>query len=202
MLFRSGPTFAGGFFSGGRGGVQASVVDNRFGGNFGNDVFYQSFVSTVDPADTDGTWSDTEFTINSYSSDPLARLDLTQHSNLFDSAAVTNVGAQYTNAEPDFKSRTTGATGPGPFGFDTRPRNAQRLAARFGLPPGTPGGGSNAFLYPGLGQSTFRLFTGSGFDATAGFIFDTLPYTNPASSNGVGPDNPVNFLPFGWTRVP
>lgn len=198
----AGPTFSGGFFSGGRGGVQASVVGNTFGGNFGNDVFYESFVSTVDPAATAGTWSDTDFSITSYSSDPLARFDLTQHSNVFDSASVTNVGAQYTNAEPDFKSRTTGATDPGPFGFDTRPRNAQRLAARFGLPPGTPGGGSNAFLYPGLGQSTFRLFTAPGFDATAGFIFDFLPYTNPASSNGVGPDNPVDFLPFGWTRVP
>jgi hypothetical protein len=198
----AGPTFAGGFFSGGRGGVQASVVDNTFGGNFGNDIFYQSFVSTVDPVASAGTWSDTEFTIDAYSSDPLARLDLTQHSNVFDSAAVTTVGAAYTNAEPDFKSRTNGATDPGPFGFDTRPRNAQRLAARFGLPPATPGGGSNAFLYPGLGQSTFRLFTAPGFDATAGFIFDTLPYTSPLSSNGVGADNPVDAMPFGWTLVP
>jgi hypothetical protein len=182
--------------------VQASVVDNTFGGNFGNDIFYQSFVSTVDPVASAGTWSDTEFTIDAYSSDPLARLDLTQHSNVFDSAAVTTVGAAYTNAEPDFKSRTNGATDPGPFGFDTRPRNAQRLAARFGLPPATPGGGSNAFLYPGLGQSTFRLFTAPGFDATAGFIFDTLPYTSPLSSNGVGADNPVDAMPFGWTLVP
>ena len=194
--------FAGGFFSSGRGGVQASVVDNTFGGNFGNDIFYQSFVSTVDPVASAGTWSDTEFTIDAYSSDPLARLDLTQHSNVFDSTAVNTVGAAYTNAEPDFKSRTNGATDPGPFGFDTRPRNAQRLAARFGLPPATPGGGSNAFLYPGLGQSTFRLFTAPGFDATAGFIFDTLPYTSPFSSSGVGADNPVDALPFGWTRVP
>ncbi len=170
--------------------------------NFGNDIYYESFVSTVDPAVTAGTWTDTDFVVNAYSSDPLARFDLTQHSNVFDSAAVTNRGAAYTNAEPDFKSRTTAATDPGPFDFDTRPRNAQRLAARFGLPPATPGGGSTTFLYPGLGQSTFRLFTAPGFDATAGFIFDTIPYTSPLSSNGVGPDAPPELIPFGWTLVP
>jgi hypothetical protein len=197
-----GITSTGGFFSDGRGGVQATVINNTLGGNFGNDIYYESFVSTVDPTTSAGTWSDTDFTVDTYSSDPLARLDLTQRGNIFDSTSVNTPGAAYTNAEPDFKSRTAGATDPGPFGFDTRPRNAQRLAARFGLPPATPGGPSNAFLYPGLGRSTFRLFTGGGFDATAGFIFDTAPYISPNSSNGVGVDNPVNNLPYGWTEVP
>lgn len=81
-------------------------------------------------------------------------------------AQQTNV-AFYNNAEATFKSRTTGTgTAPtfnGPFTSATRRRNAQRQAAVVNNPTGT------AFLYPGMGESTFRV---AGDD-----IFD--PFLNP-----------------------
>lgn len=185
----------GGFFGEGRGGVGASITNNFLSGNFGDDFYFDSFVSTVDPAATSGTWSATQFTVNSYQTDPLARLDLYFKNNTWDSVDVNNVGAAYTNAEGTFKSRTTGATDPGPFTSATRPRNAERLAARFGLPPVTPGGVSNRYLYPGLGQSTFRLLNGSD---TGIFTLDNF-YTFFTDANGPPPGaNPPQSMPYGW----
>ena len=114
------------------------------------------------------------------------------------------VGAYYDNAEDLFKSRLNNETPPGPFSADDRRRNAQRLAARDGLPPlGGPDGG--VFEFPGMGVSTFRIETGfdlvdstaSGtglFAAGRGFIFDGL------APDGIDFSLPLTFgeLPFGW----
>src|SRR5262249_1652099 len=103
------------------------------------------------------------------------------------------------NAEGTFKSRTTTATDPGPFISDSRHRNAQRLAGRFNLPPGN----GLAFLYPGVGTSTFRLMSGSD---TTGFDLDTSPYTNPfTNSAGVfyfGDPGRIEAMPYGWSPGP
>jgi len=217
-----GPNFDGGFFSEGLGGIGATVTNNTFHGNLGDDISFSSFVSTVDPGTTAGTWSDTVFVVTSYRSDPLSRLDLSFHNNTFDSTGLNvgndpngvanSNGAFYNNAEPDFKSRTNGRTLPdpnGPFTTGGRARNAERLAGRFLgiLPPFTPQL-APFFRYPGMGQSTFRLLDASNGGSTtladvvsAGFFVDNAPYTNPFfDANGVfrpgaGPDD----MPYGWT---
>ena len=201
-----GPFTDGGFFGEGNGGVGATITGNTFHGNLGNDVYFDSFVSTVDPATAAGTWSATEFTINSYQGDPLARLDLTFNNNTMDSVDVNNIGAFYTDADAVFKSRQTDATDPGPFVSGARQRNAQRLAGRFGLPPATPGGLSDLFLYPGLGQSTFRLLsapTGNIINGVAAnpFAIDAF-YTSPFDANGVANPGPgFDTMPYGWNLL-
>lgn len=195
----------GGFASDGRGGVIASVTDNLFSGNNGDDVFIESFVSTVDPAITGGAWDDQNdgnpandvFTPTGYESDALARLDLTFTGNTGDSADVTRSGAFYDTNEPIFKSRTNAQTPAGPFTAGDRRRNAQRLAFRginaFGdfSDPALVIGTSDTFLYPGVGGSTFRVSAGS---STAGFgAGDNFGTSVPFGA-------PVIFgeLPFEW----
>lgn len=196
----------GGFFAEGRGGVGATVTGNIFSGNLGDDVYFDSFVSTVDP-NTGTTWDATTVNNAGYQSDPLARLDLTFTGNSFDSADTNNVGGAYTNADGTFKSRLNTATPAGPFTSATRPRNITRLAGRFGLPPG-----NNAlFLYPGIGQSTFRLLGVAApgnvgvFDpgnvgtyANGGFLIDDFYLSPFTDANGVGPYVPLNQMPYGW----
>lgn len=166
------PFFDGGYASDGQGGVIANVTNNIFSGNFGTDVWFESFTSTVDPNITAGTWDQTQFNImGQYQGDPLARLDLVFTGNRGDSIQVTNVGAWYDTDEPVFKSRLNNIQAPniaGPFGpgaaGGTRRRNAQRLAARDALPP-IVGPGLN-YLYPGMGTSTFR----ASFASTIGLV--------------------------------
>jgi hypothetical protein len=179
-----------------RGGVIALVSDNFFDESVGADVFIHSFVSTAAPPTTTGTWTNAMFNVTTYRSDPLARLDLNFTGNIGDEALVTNLGAAYNNSEPVFKSRDGAQTDPGPFTSATRRRNAQRLAFRgmnvFGdfTNPTTPGGASDAFLYPGVGGSTFRFGPGSdtgGFGAGNNFSA-TVPFGTPIFGE----------VPFGW----
>lgn len=219
-------TYDGGFFGEGRGGVGATVTGNTFHGNQGDDVYFDSFVSTVDPDASAGTWSETEFTVTRFDSDPLARLDLTFLSNTFDSADVNNAGppntdagAFYDNAEGTFKSRVVSADiTTGPFANADRSRNAQRLAARFTLPPSVPtppppngGFDSGDFLYSGMGQSTFRLLNAGtpgnigvfnpagnvGSYANGGFLIDNF-YTNIFDARGVFNTLALEEMPWGW----
>lgn len=252
---RGGDNFnvAGGFANAANGGVNAVVTGNTLTGNFGADVIAQSFVSTVNPGTTAGSWTDQNeaprngandtFAPAGYQSDPLARLDLVFQNNTGDELDVTRVGAAYTNDEPIFKSRTQnqdnatdgGPDDDGPFGTGTRSRNAQRLAARnvdtfFGAGAGTrlnPDltiGASNAFLFSGLGQSTFRANqSGNTFINTApggGFIFDdfTADFTgnnaiydsffeargNGGGGFGGGSTGPfgIDTMPWGWATLP
>ena len=213
----------GGFASDGRGGVIATITNNTFGGNFGEDVFIEGFTSTVDPATTGGAWTDQNtadrdpandvFTPTGFRADPLARLDLIFTGNTGDSANVARSGASYNNAEAVFKSRTTAqdnatdaggffppADDPGPFASGTRARNAQRLAAReinaFGdfTSPALSIGASDLFLYPGVGLSTFRRTAAS---TTAGFTTSDIFTDSVLLGIGFGE------LPFEWgTFVP
>ncbi|WP_437230056.1 beta strand repeat-containing protein [Planctomicrobium sp. SH661] len=152
----------GGFASSTYGGIIAEIRDNVLGGNFGNDVYFESFVSTGPPAPTNGTWTyhnadprdpaEDEFEIINYQADALARMDLIFTGNTMEQLNATTLGAYYDNDEGQFKSRTDLANGGGPLGptfgggpFNanlggaTRRRNAQRLGARdVALPePGT-----------------------------------------------------------------
>jgi hypothetical protein len=198
---------SGGFFSDGFGGIGATITNNTFHGNLGDDISFSSFVSTVAPIVTTGTWSTTQYAVTAYQGDPLARLDLSFHNNTFDSTGlnVGNVPGAFYNTADEFKQRDTAQTPPGPFASDAQDRNAERLGGRFGLAPNTPVI-APFNLYAGLGQSTFRLLDSSDGGATttadvaaAGFLTDAAPYTSPFTSpNGVGiPGNPM--LPFGWT---
>lgn len=203
---------------GGNGRVNARVVNNEFGGNFGSDVLVESFTSTVDPTTSAGTWDATNFNVTAFARDPLARLNMVFRGNTGDAIDVTrgerdangvtdpSTGAFYANAEGAFKSRVNTATPGGPFTSGTRRRNAQRLASADGVfsTPGFPGGAAG-FAYDGVGDSTFRIesdfntggFTGAGTDT---FIGDFGPVPPVANANGVGFSLPTVFgeLPFGW----
>ncbi|WP_437193882.1 beta strand repeat-containing protein [Planctomicrobium sp. SH527] len=168
------------FAIGGISGVVATVENNRFSGNQGDDFFVHSFTSTVDPGTTTGTWSATEFTVTFYQADPLARLDLIFGGNIMDSMTANNentttnvtpdnqVGAFYSNADP-FKSRLntfTGTTPNGPFSSNARRRNATRLRSDWRSDPGDPSTGTlnpdppaqgGTWEYDGMGNSTFRI---------------------------------------------
>ncbi|QDT92883.1 choice-of-anchor Q domain-containing protein [Gimesia algae] len=119
------------------------VTGNVFEGNYGEDVYAESFVSTVDPNITSDVWtspaSNPNFRVlSSYERDPLARLNLFFEENTGNGLDVTNFGAYYDTAEPVFKSRLNNYTAPvpdGDFTSATRRRNAQRIASRAGYDP-------------------------------------------------------------------
>jgi hypothetical protein len=212
-----------------RGGVAANIFGNTFGGNFASDVTFQAYRSTTAPPTTTGTWTDQNenprnngndvFTVGSYTSDPLSRLDLR--------FTVTNTGdgivatrgdtfggtnpAFYNNDEPVFKSRTQGqdnGTDPpngagddgGPFNSGTRRRIVTRQASNdppFSRPNAV---GSvvdtsfNGFLYPGVSiNSTFRI---SGDTSDAGFAAGTGFGAIVPSGAGVGEED------FQWDALP
>lgn len=215
-----GSTFDGGFFGEGRGGIGAVVTNNFFHGNLGDDISFSSFRSTpiTGPGASGGTWDATTFAVTAYHSDPLSRLDLSYHNNVIDSAPTNAgntadvnaavAGAVYVDSDGTFKSRVNTATPGGPFVDPARARNAERLAGRFLgiLPPFAPQLGAT-FLFPGMGQSTFRLLDASNGGLTTAadvlqgnFFTDIAPYAGPFDANGVfrpnfGPDD----MPFGWT---
>jgi hypothetical protein len=163
-------------------GVSASITENLFSGNFGDDMLFHTFTATANPAVTNGTWNNDEFTVMSFQADPLARLDLIFSFNQFDSVQPNNnergvgtspgnLGAEDAGAyyggdpnfnEDEFKSRIANQGGdpPGPFSSGTRQRNATRFASRYltgsVLPPLiSPDQG--IFKYPGMGNSTLRV---------------------------------------------
>lgn len=190
----------------GNGRMNARVINNTFEGNLGDDVYIESFNSTVDPATTAGTWDAMAFTVMTYQTDPLARLNLVFRGNVGNSLNVTNVGAFYANAEAVFKSRLGGMTNPpGPFTSGTRRRNAQRVPVRGTgvnqLPP-TVSPDNGAFQYPGMGASTFRIesdFDVSGFQSGDTFFLDGTPIPPTFNANGIFlPGTIVGEQPFGW----
>ena len=207
----------------GNGRINARVINNELQGNLGDDVYIESFTSTVDPVVSAGTWDAMVFTVMAYQSDPLARLNLVFRGNVGNSINVTtgqffasanpgqspSVGAFYANGEADFKSRLNTATPGGPFAVADRRRNAQRIPYRdegtTQLPPlplNSPEFGF--YQYPGMGASTFRVesdFDLSGFQNGDSFELDFLP-NDPFPINGLQ----VPFVPpirfgeqrFGW----
>jgi hypothetical protein len=187
-------------------GVIMRVADNQFGGNFGDDVFFDSFTSTEDPDTTAGTWSETEFDVDSFTGDPLARLDLHWSNNTYDSTDVTNVGAYYDNAEGTFKSRDVDQTPPGPFPTGAaapRRRNSQRIAARLPdvLDPTTPVS-APFWLYPGMGPSSFRVRGNFVQITNDGFLLDNVPYNDTGDANGVFYPNVLQHqMPWGWGYI-
>ncbi|WP_397568893.1 right-handed parallel beta-helix repeat-containing protein [Schlesneria sp. T3-172] len=204
-----GSTFAGGFASQGYGGVVARIDNNFLGGNFGDDVLFHSFVSTVTPVTSAGTWSPTEFQLDAYQSDPLSRFDLTYRNNTTDPGSFDQFGtslggfasrnqalvAFYNNAEGVFKSRQFDADPAGPFVGAERARNATRLAARIPF-YNAPIGSADFFLYPGMGQSVWR----ASADSDPVFVRDGFPYTNTGDANGFFLNGVGNNgeLPYGW----
>jgi ACT domain-containing protein len=212
--------------SSGLGGVTMTVDNNVFTGNFGDDLMFASFVSTVTP--NGGTAWDLgaappTFDTNGYQSDPLARLDLYFRNNTYDGQGTTtatginnyngvtgdnghvvnqSTAAYYNNADDTFKSRNgknnNDPTQSGPFDNPSRRRNAQRQASRsiVGFTnPNNPVGAS--FLFPGLGESTFRVSADSD---TTDFLLDSEPVTSQADWNGffLPPPNSFGEAPFGW----
>ena len=191
-------------FLDGNGRINARVTNNTFDGNQGEDVLFESFVSTAAPAVTAGTWDATTFTVTNYEGDSLARLNLVFRGNTGQTLDVTRAGASYNNAEGVFKSRLNTATPGGPFTSATRARNAQRIPARGGDvadPLFSPDFG--IFEYAGVGASTFRVE--SDFETTNFLSGDTfaidgqpIPPTFNVSPNAVPLGVQAGELGFGW----
>ncbi len=216
------------------GGVTMTVDNNRFGGNAGNDVLFHSFVSTVNP-NTGTTWSTDPAATNNpntngFQSDPLSRFDLYFRNNVLDIGEFDDVGSSlggfntrnpllvafYDNADPVFKSRDFSHTGldlDGPFNRADRARNATRQAARipfFDAPASIIG---FQFLYPGMGDSTWRISQDTLTDPSnvlngyfiQGFNVDfPSPVNTTNDENGLllAPIGAAGEQPYGWGLIP
>ncbi|MDA0282968.1 MAG: right-handed parallel beta-helix repeat-containing protein, partial [Planctomycetota bacterium] len=125
------------------GRTNARIVNNTLGGNFGEDVRFETFVSTTAPGTTTGNWGNginpvsQRYTGPGYNSDPLARLNLVFQGNSGDGLNATAGGGSYNNPEPTWKSRDSVNTGSdlggpsGPFGNGgTRPRSILQTPSR------------------------------------------------------------------------
>jgi len=139
--------------------TNARIVNNTFEGNFGDDFSVRPFISTVDPLLTlgngQGDWDDRtapSYNVIRYESDPLSRLNLIFDANTGNGLDVRNGTVGYTNNEPEYKSRTGGASPGGPFASGTRPRDVTRIPSRTFLPPSrfsglTQSNGSNDAIF-------------------------------------------------------
>jgi hypothetical protein len=229
-----------------RAGVVMQVDSNFVDGNFGDGMFFHGFRATP-PSGTGSAWPNTGTINNSgYQSDPLARLDLiwgvagNGTANEFaggDALNANNVGsisprrgnpdgqagAFYQTTDQNFKSRVSStnvfADNPGPFSINNRRRNAQRQGLRT-FPDGTmlPPATNSNLLFPGMGQSVFRVSALSGNNEDLlpfqtgglnGFNFDFNSDDNARGSIfGDGDFQGTSFtgssglsrgeLPFGW----
>lgn len=185
-----------------------SITNNEFEGNFGEDVYFESFTSTVDPPTTQDNWDSAANppfrVLSSYHRDPLAKLNLVFQGNTGNGLDVVNSGAFYNNAEIEFKSRVqngTPAPNPdGPFSSATRRRNAQRVASRTNLAPFSApnpaptavGTVANAFLSAPGGPIQITTTNPHGL-----FTFDTVEITGVLSDElsggfGFSDYNPAN----------
>ncbi len=182
-----------------------SITNTEFEGNFGEDVYIEPFVSTVDPAITGGNWdiaATPQYNPTGYQRDPLARLNLVFEGNSGNGLNLTNSAISYNTDEPTFKSRLlngTPAPNPdGPFRSGTRLRNATRVASRsgqFAAPNGAPnraptalGSVLNATIDP---ASSRILITSTDVSTLANG--DVLEITGVSSTGIIGP-NPANGL--------
>lgn len=128
--------------------VSARVDDNTFTGNFGDDVYFESFTSTVAPA--------------AAVPDPLAFVFMRFTGNTGDSLNVVNFGAFYNNAD-------AGKSPNPPFTQGTaRPRNAQREVAGF------PGLGASTFVVEAMGGLDPANTLGNNFTFFDGFTSEVL----------------------------
>lgn len=91
----------------GQSGIDAEVWKNSFDGNFGADVYFDNFTSSVAPQSfsnfNDG--DNPDFLWNQGYRDPLSRLDISFRENVGNSIDVVNGFAYQDNWEPEFKSR-------------------------------------------------------------------------------------------------
>ncbi|HAB10454.1 MAG TPA: hypothetical protein DCE47_02045, partial [Planctomycetaceae bacterium] len=169
----------------GNGRINARIANNTFEGNFGNDFFVEAFRSTVDPPATSGTWTTDDFSVSSYSSDPLSRVNLVFTGNTGNGLQAAVAGnPTYSNAEGDFKRRETGKSPAGPFSSGTLPRSACLIPWR------APGVGPNEaviapeFQYPGVGpERTWRVLT--GFDTSGSGPFDAFDLGSNFNDPGI-----------------
>ena len=105
----------------GQSGVDAEVWSNEFDGNFGSEVFFDSFVSVL-PHHSFGNWNFGDpvppgefnpFANNSiWTRDPLSRFDLVFRENTGTTLDVVNGFAFLDNWESVFKSRSLDDSGP------------------------------------------------------------------------------------------
>ncbi|MGZ0174846.1 MAG: hypothetical protein ACKVHE_35555, partial [Planctomycetales bacterium] len=67
--------------------TNARIVNNSFGGNFGEDARFETFVSTLNPDTTTGNWGiepNPQYSGPGFDNDPLARLNLVFEGNAGD----------------------------------------------------------------------------------------------------------------------
>ncbi|MFO0999420.1 MAG: hypothetical protein U0936_03720 [Planctomycetaceae bacterium] len=162
----------------GQSGIDAEIWSNSFDGNFGPDVYFDSFTSGL-AQQTFGNFNTLPegFLFNGVR-DPLSRFDLSFRGNTGNQLDVMNGFAYQDNWEPEFKSRSAGVSSapnhthvnsePGhwaqdPGNFPSRKRNMTRTSGRsdntMGDAPGFhpfPSVGVN-WSYDGTGTSTWRV---------------------------------------------
>lgn len=114
--------------------VRAEVIGNEFDGNFGAEVYFDSFVSTQRPHTTQSlmhTSNNVDYVLSRLERDPLSRFDLAFRENTGTTIDVINYGAFYSNSESLFKSRVVS----GPI---VRPPQINQLNASVNVndPPG------------------------------------------------------------------
>ena len=106
-------------------GIDAEVVNNSFDGNFGADLYIDSYTSQIPRHSFDNfqTGDNPTFRWNDGYRDPLARMDLVFRGNTGNSLDVTNGFAFLDNNEHEFKSRVGGVSEPGGpnHGHDNNP---------------------------------------------------------------------------------
>ncbi len=200
-------------------GIDAEVVDNRFDGNFGADVYFDNFVSQImwqmgdvfDVGDPRFRW------IYGYR-DPLARLDLVFRNNTGNSLDVINGFAFYDNWEGVFKSRQVSiANVPNPTGhfdrgWETRKRNGTRTTGFqfFNDITTDPANWSHDFIhntdpavfvvtwsYDGLGTSSWRIESDFVNSNTFGQTNSTLGYSDFFDVINLGFEG-EGEMPYQW----
>jgi hypothetical protein len=158
----------------GRSGVSAEVWRNSFDGNFGADVYFDNFTSSMVRLSRDNfsTAQTPNFRWLDGYRDPLSRFNLSFRENAGNSLDVLNGFAYYDNWESLFKSRDVQqSTAPnaainplppaGHFNNPGRRRNATRTIGRadnaMGDAPGSYDFGFVDWSYDGTGTSTWRV---------------------------------------------
>lgn len=173
-------------------GIDAEVWKNSFDGNFGADVYFDSFTSDVPDKSNDHfhTGDTPQYRWNRGYRDPLARLDLSFRENTGNSLDVVNGFAFLDNDEEVFKSRwSNGPAFPNDEGWSSPPiqeegrfRNATRTLGFFDVVGNTPSfqfpldpAPGLMFAYDGWGTPTWRV--------ESDFDFFNFPQTSTISGH-------------------
>lgn len=196
-------------------GVDAEIWKNSFDGNFGADVYFDSYVSGLAPQSGGNfhTGDNPAFLWNQGYRDPLSRFDLSFRQNVGNSIDVVNGFAYQDNWESLFKSRhfqqstapdpaRNPLTDPGHWVSPNRKRNMTRTLGRINNSMGDLPGShliqpAGNWSYDGTGTSTWRVesdFDFSNFSQSS----STDGYSNFFTEVNLADNNFSGASPFPY----